>query len=39
MKRLDLPETAHTPALRVTGISKSFGTLKVLDGISFDPRC
>jgi polar amino acid transport system ATP-binding protein len=36
MKRLDLPETAHTPALRVTGISKSFGTLKVLDGISFD---
>ncbi|GAC1606241.1 MAG: amino acid ABC transporter ATP-binding protein [Ramlibacter sp.] len=36
MNRLDLPVTTPTPALRVTGISKSFGTLKVLDSISFD---
>lgn len=36
MRRLDLPETADVPALRLVGISKSFGALKVLDGISFD---
>ena len=36
MKRLDLPAVAGAPTLQLAGISKSFGSLKVLENISFD---
>ncbi len=36
MNRLDAPDDTSLPTLQVMGVSKSFGTLKVLDNISFD---
>jgi polar amino acid transport system ATP-binding protein len=36
MKRLELPVTTDAPTLQLSGISKSFGSLKVLDDIGFE---